>query len=89
MALLLVLPQTLLLKFIGHLTCHLHFFSGVAGLYPVSKPSIEHLLAKSGVGNAVVIIVGGAEESLSSSPGVNTVVMRKRKGFVKLALEYG
>lgn len=60
-----------------------------AGLYPVSKPSIEHLLARSGVGNAVVIIVGGAEESLSSSPGVNTVVMRNRKGFVKLALEYG
>ncbi|KAL2094916.1 hypothetical protein ACEWY4_009635 [Coilia grayii] len=60
-----------------------------AGLYPVSKASIEHLLTRSGVGNAVVIIIGGAEESLSSSPGVNTVVMKNRKGFVKLALEYG
>ncbi|XP_076130626.1 diacylglycerol O-acyltransferase 2-like isoform X1 [Alosa pseudoharengus] len=60
-----------------------------AGLYPVSKPSIEHLLTKCGTGNAVVIVVGGAEESLTSSPGVNTVVMKNRKGFVKLALEYG
>ncbi|XP_062392348.1 diacylglycerol O-acyltransferase 2-like [Sardina pilchardus] len=59
------------------------------GLYPVSKPSIEHLLTKRGTGNAVVIIIGGAEESLTSSPGVNTVIMKNRKGFVKLALEYG
>ncbi|XP_031428363.1 diacylglycerol O-acyltransferase 2-like isoform X1 [Clupea harengus] len=59
------------------------------GLIPVSKRSIEHLLTRSGVGNAVVIITGGAEESLFSSPGVNTVVMKNRKGFVKLALENG
>ncbi|KAG7484060.1 hypothetical protein MATL_G00045040 [Megalops atlanticus] len=60
-----------------------------AGMCPVSKPSLEFLLSKNGSGNAVVIVIGGAAESLSSSPGVNTVVMKQRKGFVRLALEYG
>ncbi|XP_071317549.1 2-acylglycerol O-acyltransferase 3b [Trachinotus anak] len=60
-----------------------------AGLCPVSKPSLVHLLSKSGKGNAVVIVIGGAAESLASSPGVNTVVVRQRKGFVRTALEFG
>ncbi|KAF7661469.1 hypothetical protein LDENG_00261320 [Lucifuga dentata] len=60
-----------------------------AGLYPVSKPSLSHLLSKSGKGNAVVIVIGGAAESLASFPGVNTVVMKQRKGFVRVALEFG
>ncbi|XP_076606277.1 2-acylglycerol O-acyltransferase 3b [Chaetodon auriga] len=60
-----------------------------AGLLPVSKPSISHLLSQSGKGNAVVIVIGGAAESLASSPGENTVVVRQRKGFVRLALEFG
>ncbi|KAM7397836.1 hypothetical protein PAMA_005932 [Pampus argenteus] len=60
-----------------------------AGLCPVSKPSLVHLLSKNGKGNAVVIVIGGAAESLASSPGVNTVVMKQRKGFVRVALELG
>ncbi|XP_052413402.1 diacylglycerol O-acyltransferase 2 isoform X2 [Carassius gibelio] len=60
-----------------------------AGLLPVSKKSLDYLLSRTGVGNAVVIIIGGAEESLTSSPGVNTLVMKHRKGFVRLALEHG
>ncbi|XP_067113518.1 2-acylglycerol O-acyltransferase 3b [Osmerus mordax] len=60
-----------------------------AGILPVSKPSLEYLLSKNGTGNAVVIIIGGAAESLSAIPGVNTVVMRRRKGFVRVALEFG
>lgn len=60
-----------------------------AGLSPVSKPSLIHHLSKSGKGNAVVIVIGGAAESLASSPGVNTVVVRQRKGFVRVALEFG
>uniref|UniRef100_A0A8C7ZQQ0 Acyltransferase n=1 Tax=Oryzias sinensis TaxID=183150 RepID=A0A8C7ZQQ0_9TELE len=55
----------------------------------VSKPSLAHLLSKRGKGNAVVIVVGGAAESLASAPGVNTVVMKQRKGFVRTALEFG
>uniref|UniRef100_A0A671NVL2 Acyltransferase n=1 Tax=Sinocyclocheilus anshuiensis TaxID=1608454 RepID=A0A671NVL2_9TELE len=60
-----------------------------AGLLPVSKESLDYLLSCTGVGNAVVIIIGRAEESLTSSPGVNTLVMKHRKGFVRLALEHG
>ncbi|TNN72458.1 Diacylglycerol O-acyltransferase 2 [Liparis tanakae] len=59
------------------------------GLYPVSKPSLVHLLSKKGKGVAVVIVIGGATESLASSPGVHAVVMRQRKGFVRVALEFG
>ncbi|TSL34516.1 Diacylglycerol O-acyltransferase 2 [Bagarius yarrelli] len=58
-------------------------------LLPVSKECLEYVLSRGDVGNAVVIIIGGAEESLASSPGVNTVVMKQRKGFVRLALENG
>lgn len=60
-----------------------------AGVLPVSKKSLEYMLRHAGLGNAVVVIIGGAEESLASSPGVNTVVMKQRKGFVRLALENG
>ncbi|CAJ1064146.1 -acylglycerol O-acyltransferase 3b isoform X1 [Xyrichtys novacula] len=60
-----------------------------AGMCPVSKPSIAHLLSQSGKGNAVVIVIGGAAESLASAPGINTVVMKHRKGFVRVALEFG
>uniref|UniRef100_A0A8C3AWT1 Monoacylglycerol O-acyltransferase 3b n=1 Tax=Cyclopterus lumpus TaxID=8103 RepID=A0A8C3AWT1_CYCLU len=59
------------------------------GLCPVSKPSLVHLLSKRGKGNAVVIVIGGAAESLASSPGVNVVVMRQRKGFVRWLLSLG
>ncbi|XP_068187787.1 2-acylglycerol O-acyltransferase 3b [Antennarius striatus] len=59
------------------------------GLCPVSKPSITHLLSQTGKGNAIVIVIGGAAESLASFPGVNTVVVKQRKGFVRMALEFG
>ncbi|XP_019940981.2 2-acylglycerol O-acyltransferase 3b isoform X2 [Paralichthys olivaceus] len=60
-----------------------------AGLCPVSKQSLEHLLTKSGKGNAVVIVIGGAAESLASTPEMNTVFVKQRKGFVRVALEFG
>ncbi|XP_034054087.1 diacylglycerol O-acyltransferase 2-like [Gymnodraco acuticeps] len=59
------------------------------GLLPVSKKSLTHLLTNRGKGNAVVIVIGGAAESLFSAPGVNILVMRQRKGFVRVALEFG
>ncbi|XP_033996104.1 diacylglycerol O-acyltransferase 2-like [Trematomus bernacchii] len=59
------------------------------GLLPVSKKSLTHLLTNRGKGNAVVIVIGGAAESLASAPGVNILVMRQRKGFVRVALEFG
>ncbi|XP_063302073.1 diacylglycerol O-acyltransferase 2-like [Pelobates fuscus] len=60
-----------------------------AGIVPVSKDSIRFLLSQSGSGNAVFIVVGGAAESLQSSPGEHIVMLSRRKGFVRLALQNG
>ncbi|KAM4620066.1 2-acylglycerol O-acyltransferase 3b [Polymixia lowei] len=60
-----------------------------AGILPVSKPSLAHILSKRAKGTALVIVIGGAAESLASSPGANTVVVKQRKGFVRVALEFG
>uniref|UniRef100_A0A4W4FUQ6 Acyltransferase n=1 Tax=Electrophorus electricus TaxID=8005 RepID=A0A4W4FUQ6_ELEEL len=60
-----------------------------AGICPVNRNSIDYLLARNGTGNAVVIVVGGAAESLDCVPGQNCVTLKNRKGFVKLALQKG
>ncbi|XP_076766033.1 2-acylglycerol O-acyltransferase 2-A [Xylocopa sonorina] len=40
-------------------------------------------------GMATVLVVGGAFEALESIPGTYRTVIKKRKGFVKLALKHG
>ncbi|XP_053318861.1 2-acylglycerol O-acyltransferase 3-like isoform X2 [Spea bombifrons] len=60
-----------------------------AGVVPVSRDSIQYLLSRCGTGNAVFIVVGGAAESLQSSPTENMVTLSGRKGFVRLALQNG
>lgn len=40
-------------------------------------------------GFSLAIVVGGAQESLLAKPDSNDIVLNKRKGFVKLALETG
>ncbi|XP_078259072.1 diacylglycerol O-acyltransferase 2 isoform X1 [Rhinoraja longicauda] len=59
------------------------------GIFPVTRDAIDYLLSKNGNGNAVIIVVGGAAESLECSPGSNVVTLSKRKGFVKIALQNG
>ncbi|XP_062997817.1 diacylglycerol O-acyltransferase 2-like isoform X2 [Elgaria multicarinata webbii] len=59
------------------------------GLCPVTRKAIAHLISQNGTGNAVAIVVGGAAESLSCQPGVTTLILNKRKGFVRLALQHG
>ncbi|XP_012860653.1 diacylglycerol O-acyltransferase 2-like [Echinops telfairi] len=59
------------------------------GICPVNRDTIDYLLSKNGSGNAIIIVVGGTAESLSSRPGKNAVTLRNRKGFVKLALRHG
>lgn len=34
-------------------------------------------------------MVGGAQEALNARPGVYKIVLRQRKGFVKLAIQTG
>lgn len=43
----------------------------------------------SGHGQSVVLAVGGAEESFYSRPRTNDIVLTKRKGFIRIALETG
>ncbi|XP_077197346.1 diacylglycerol O-acyltransferase 2 isoform X1 [Paroedura picta] len=59
------------------------------GICPVNRDSIDYILSKKGTGNAVVIVVGGAAESLNCIPGKNSVTLKNRKGFVRLALRHG
>lgn len=36
-----------------------------------------------------MIVIGGAEESLDAHPHSNKIIVKKRKGFIKLALKHG
>ncbi|XP_067841461.1 2-acylglycerol O-acyltransferase 2 [Heptranchias perlo] len=60
-----------------------------AGLVPSDKESAKYLLRRAEGGNAVVIAIGGAPEALDARPGASTLLLLNRKGFVKLALQYG
>lgn len=55
----------------------------------MNRATLEFILSCNGTGNAVVITVGGAAESLDCTPGVHCVTLKNRKGFVKLALQQG
>lgn len=64
------------------------------GLRSVSRESCINLLTKGGangegMGRAITIVVGGARESLDAQPNSLRLVLRKRKGFVKLAIRTG
>lgn len=64
-------------------------FCPPTGICPVNRNSIDYLLSQNGTGNAVIIVVGGAAESLQCTPGLNSVTLKNRKGFVRLALRKG
>lgn len=64
------------------------------GLASVSRRSCENLLSRGGhdgkgQGRAITIVIGGAAESLHAEPGTMDLILRKRKGFVKLAFRTG
>uniref|UniRef100_H3AGL5 Diacylglycerol O-acyltransferase 2 n=1 Tax=Latimeria chalumnae TaxID=7897 RepID=H3AGL5_LATCH len=59
------------------------------GICPVNRDTIDYMLSRNGTGNAVVIVIGGAAESLNCTPGKNLVTLKNRKGFVRLALQHG
>ncbi|KAF9898601.1 diacylglycerol O-acyltransferase 1, partial [Lobosporangium transversale] len=58
------------------------------GLASVSKGSCENIL-KMGPGSSIAIVVGGAQESLAAKPGTIDLTLKKRLGFIKLALVNG
>ncbi|KAI1133678.1 DAGAT-domain-containing protein [Nemania abortiva] len=64
------------------------------GVRSVSKESIVNILSKGGLdgegmSRGVTIVVGGARESLEAQPGVLRLILRERKGFIKLAVRCG
>ncbi|EDO43485.1 predicted protein [Nematostella vectensis] len=64
-------------------------FVMAGGVCEVSKESVEHVLSREGTGNAAVIVIGGAAESLDARPGSHKLTLKNRKGFVKYALKHG
>lgn len=58
------------------------------GINDASRESIATNLSR-GNGASVVVVVGGAAESLKAEPGCNDLVLKDRKGFVKCALRSG
>ncbi|KAL4812841.1 diacylglycerol acyltransferase-domain-containing protein [Aspergillus spinulosporus] len=64
------------------------------GLASVSRESCENILSKGGIdgegmGRAITIVIGGARESLNASPGSLRLVLKRRMGFIKLAIRTG
>ncbi|KAL2064956.1 hypothetical protein VTL71DRAFT_4096 [Oculimacula yallundae] len=64
------------------------------GIASVSRESCENLLSKGGankegMGRGITIVVGGASESLDAQPHQLRLVLKKRKGFVKMAIRTG
>ncbi|ODM17132.1 hypothetical protein SI65_07531 [Aspergillus cristatus] len=64
------------------------------GLASVSRESCENLLTKGGadgegMGRAITIVIGGARESLDALPHSIRLVLKRRKGFIKLAIRTG
>lgn len=58
------------------------------GIISVSAPSIRHVLRR-GPGSAVVIVPGGAAESLDARPGAHELTLQRRNGFFRIALQHG
>ncbi|XP_004610886.1 2-acylglycerol O-acyltransferase 2 [Sorex araneus] len=61
----------------------------IGGLVTSDKESAAHILSKKEGGNFLGIIVGGAQEALDARPGAYTLLLKNRKGFVRLALIHG
>lgn len=58
------------------------------GMASVSRKSCEHIL-RLGPGNSIAIVIGGAAESLHAFPGTNDLTLKRRLGFIKLAIRTG
>ncbi|XP_057612588.1 2-acylglycerol O-acyltransferase 2 [Chionomys nivalis] len=59
------------------------------GLVTSDKESAGHILSKKGGGNLLAIIIGGSQEALDARPGAYRLLLKNRKGFIRLALIHG
>jgi 2-acylglycerol O-acyltransferase 2 len=58
------------------------------GICSVSRKSCMNILAQ-GPGSAITIVVGGATEALAAHPGTNDLTLKRRLGFIKVAIREG
>lgn len=71
---------------------HMPFFRELAlsmGGIASSAKSIDYVLSRPEGGHVCVLMVGGAVEAYHCKPGRYAVIVKKRKGFIKLALKNG
>lgn len=77
-------------QFYGPLMRELLLWSGTCA---ASVKNLKYILTNKGQckskGQVCALIIGGAAESLESRPGVFRLVLKKRKGFIRVALETG
>uniref|UniRef100_A0A8C4MEW5 Acyltransferase n=1 Tax=Equus asinus TaxID=9793 RepID=A0A8C4MEW5_EQUAS len=59
------------------------------GMCPGNHQGLDFILSQPQLGQAVVIIVGGAHECLSMVPGEHHLTLQEQKGFLHLALRHG
>ncbi|GJQ75360.1 hypothetical protein Trydic_g5314 [Trypoxylus dichotomus] len=59
------------------------------GACDASAKSINHILGTPGGGNVAILIVGGAAEAFNCRPGKYRLVLKNRKGFIRLAMKNG
>lgn len=57
------------------------------GIASVSRQSCEAILS-SGPGRSIVIVIGGAAESLNARPGIADLTLKRRLGFIRLAIKH-
>jgi hypothetical protein len=62
---------------------------GVFGLIDAGGPSLRKHLSKGGVEGSCVLYIGGIAELFRCSESHETLILQKRKGFIKLALQTG
>ncbi|CAO3680882.1 unnamed protein product [Rhizopus stolonifer] len=55
------------------------------GLASVSRRSCKHLISS---GKSIVIVIGGAAESLNARPKENDLVLKKRLGFIRIGIQH-
>mmetsp|Transcript_24600 Transcript_24600/g.36877 ORF Transcript_24600/g.36877 Transcript_24600/m.36877 type:complete len:363 (-) Transcript_24600:162-1250(-) len=65
------------------------FYLGALGVCSAGKRSCMHILSKLKGGDSIVLVLGGAKESLDAHPGTFDLTLKQRKGFVKIALRTG
>lgn len=56
------------------------------GVVDAARYSAKHVLAS---GKSLALVPGGATEALHCKPDIDVVYLKKRRGFIKLALETG